>query len=537
MARFWLSYLALGALILVLTPVAKGESPDNLVDADLLLSGGTLVVGDGTTATQGNVAIEGDKIVALGQFPLGKIGRVLDCTGLIVCPGFIDLHNHSDKDVLAKSTRSVMNYLAQGCTTIVTGNCGSGPIDVANYYEQLDTLGVGVNVAHLLPQGDLRSTVLGSEQRLANAEELERMRLLTEQAMRDGAWGMSTGLIYVPSSFANTDELVEIAKVVSLHGGIYASHIRGEGTDLLDSIEEALEIGERAKLPIHISHFKSSGKDSWGLVRVASVNIEQARQAGHTITADQYPYTASSTSLTATIIPTWAQAGGTKQMLARFDDEEDGAKIRQAILDKLALTDAGERIQIAHFAKAPSWDGKRLSSLSEQEGIEPLELVLHILRNGGASIVNHGISEEDVRFIMNLPWVATASDGSAKVPDQTVPHPRSYGTFARKIGYYSVDQHVIPLEHAIRSACGLPADILQLANRGYLRVDYQADVIVWDQLTYIDKATFNAPHQYAQGVKHVFVNGQPAIVDGYPTGALAGRPLRHVSALSPQLGQ
>jgi N-acyl-D-amino-acid deacylase len=218
-------------------------------------------------------------------------------------------------------------------------------------------------------------------------------------------------------------------------------------------------------------------------------------------------------------------------MLARFDDEEDGARIKQAIRDKLVLTDGGERIQVAHFAKNPSWDGKRLSSLSQQEGIEPLELVLHILRNGGASIVNHGISEEDVRFIMNLPWVATASDGSAKVPDQTVPHPRSYGTFPRKIGYYAVDQHVVTLEQAIRSSSGLPADILQLADRGYLRVGYQADVIAWEQTDFIDKATFNAPHQYAQGMKYVFVNGEPAILDGYPTGALAGKPLRHPSQI------
>lgn len=422
-----------------------------------------------------------------------------------------------------------MNYLAQGCTTIVTGNCGSGPIDVASYYEKLETHGVGVNVAHLLPQGNLRSTVIGSEQRQATAEELERMRSLADKAMLDGAWGMSTGLIYVPSSYADADELVEIAKLVAKYKGIYASHVRGEGTTLLDSVDEALEIGQRAALPVHISHFKSSGKDSWGLVRTASANIERARLMGQIVTADQYPYTASSTSLTATMIPTWAQAGGTKLMLARFDDQHDGPKIRRAIDDKLLWTDGGERIQIAHYAPNPSWDGKRLSSLSQQEGAEPLELVLKILRNGGASIVNHGINEEDVRFVMTLPWVATASDGSAKIPDQSVPHPRSYGTFPRKIGHYAVEQKVVSLEQAIRSSSGLPADILQLKDRGYLRVGYRADVIVWDQSTFIDTATFNSPHQYAQGVKHVFVNGEPAIANGYPTGVLAGKPLRHNS--------
>ncbi len=499
------------------------------VDADILLRNGTLYVGDQSAAVVGDVAIAGDTIVAVGQFDVGRVGRTIDCTGLIVSPGFIDLHNHSDAQVLAKKTRAVINYLSQGCTTIVTGNCGSGPVDAGKYYEQIDQYGVGVNVAHLLPQGNLRETVIGSEQRQATAEELDRMRELADKAMRDGAWGMSTGLIYVPSSYADTDELVEIAKVVGKHGGIYASHIRGEGTMLLDSVDEAMEIGQRASLPVHISHFKSSGKDSWGLVRIAVSKIDAARKDGRAITADQYPYTASSTSLTATIIPTWARAGGDKDMRARFDDEKDGPRIRQAIQEKLDLTDGGQRIQIAHYATNPAWDGKRLSSIAQQEGIETVDLVLQILRSGGAGIVNHSIDEQDVRFAMNQSWVATASDGSSRIPDETVPHPRSYGTFPRKIGHYAVREQVVSLVQAIHSSSGLPADILHLTDRGYLKVGYRADVAVWDAAEIIDTATFNEPHGYSKGMRYVFVNGEGAIFDGYPTGALAGKALRSPS--------
>ena len=234
------------------------------VNADILFVGGTLHLGEGKPAQKGDVAVVDGKIEAVGTFEHGQIKRRVNCDGLIICPGFIDLHSHSDGPATRKETRLVANFLTQGCTTVVTGNCGSGPIDVEAYYAKLDDYGVGVNVAHLLPQGSLRRKVLQSERRKATPSELEQMKLLAEKAMEDGAWGMSTGLIYVPSSYANTDELTEIAIAISRHGGIYASHIRNEGTGLLDAVNEAVEIGRGANIPVHISHFKSSGKDSWG---------------------------------------------------------------------------------------------------------------------------------------------------------------------------------------------------------------------------------------------------------------------------------
>lgn len=506
------------------------DTPRPAIDADIVLQGGTLFIGDGQPGIRGDLAIKDGRIVGVGKFEVGKVKQIIDCQGLIVCPGFIDLHNHSDSSVLASSTRAVMNYVTQGCTTIVTGNCGSGPIEVAPYYDKIDQLGAGVNVAHLLPQGELRDKVVGKDQRPATEAELEQMRSLARQAMLDGAWGMTSGLIYVPSSYADTNELTKIAEIVAEHGGIYASHIRGEGTDLLDAVSEALKIGQQAKLPVHISHFKSSGKDSWGLVRTAVELIKSQRDAGQVITADQYPYTASSTSLAATVIPAWARSGGTEATLKRFEDNAPEAEsIRAAIQKKLDLTDAGHRIQIAYFKPRPEWAGLRLDEIATAEGLSPLEMVLNIERQGGASIVNHSINEEDVRFVMTLPWVATASDGSSRIPSDEVPHPRSYGTFPRKLGRYAVQEGVVELSQAIRSCSGLPADILGLSDRGYLRTDYAADVVVWKQDQFIDTATFVAPHSYATGIDYLFVNGVPAIANGRATGALAGKALRHRS--------
>jgi N-acyl-D-aspartate/D-glutamate deacylase len=366
-----------------------------------------------------------------------------------------------------------------------------------------------------------------TEQRDATDDELAQMQKLAEQAMLDGAWGMSTGLIYVPSSYANTDELVEISKVIGKHGGIYVSHIRNEGAGLLDSVAEAIEIGQRADLPVHVSHFKSSGQDSWGLVRTAVQVISQRRSDGQIITADQYPYTASSTSLQATCIPPWARAGGKQAMLKRMETGSPEAEsIMQAIQKKLDVTDNGHRIQIASYSKRPEWAGRRLDEIAADLEITTLELVHQIERNGGASIVNHSINEGDVRFVMQQDWVATASDGSAKLFDNKVPHPRNYGTFPRKLGHYSIREEVIPLEQAIRSSTGLPADILAMEDRGYLRAGYFADIAVFKKDELIDRSTFENPHQHSVGVEYLLVNGDFAVARGLITGSLSGRALR-----------
>ncbi len=496
------------------------------VDADLVLRGGTVYDGTGAAPVVADLAIKADRIVAIGKFETGKVGLEIDCRGLVVAPGFIDLHNHSDAQVVDRVTRANVNFLMQGCTTIVTGNCGSGPIEVAQYYEKIDLAGVGTNVAHLLPQGNLRETVVGSVQRAATPDETLKMKELARQAMKDGAWGMSTGLIYVPSSFADTAELAEIAAVVGEEGGLYASHIRNEGAGLLAAVKEALDIGRQAKLPVHISHFKSAGQDAWGLVHRAVAMIEQAQKAGQLVTADQYPYIASSTSLDATVIPQWARAGGSKELVARLDDSEQAPRIREAIAEAVHKMDDGQRIKIARYAPRPGWIGKSLAEIAAAEKMTPVDVVVEITRGGGAAIVNFSMSEEDVRYVMTIPWVATASDGRAYLPGGDRPHPRSYGTFSRKIGYYALAEKTIGLAAAIRSSTGLPADILHLPERGYLKLNHFADLVLFNPASFRDEATFDEPHRYSRGVAYVIVNGQLAVWNGTPTGTLAGRALK-----------
>ena len=513
---------------------ASAVQDSSAIRADILLQGAMLLDGGDQPSNGdrvGDVAIRDGKIVAVGQVHAPDAVWVIDCSGLVVAPGFIDLHNHSDGPIVAPETRGCVNYLMQGCTTIVTGNCGGGVTGVGEYYRKIDLNGAGANVVHLIPHGSVRRSAMGgSKDRRPDEGELAKMRELTEQGMLDGAWGISTGLIYTPGSYAETEELIEVSRVVAEHGGIYVSHMRDEGPGLLTSVEETLQIGREAELPVHISHFKGRGEDSWGLVRLAARMVDEAREQGQIVTADQYPYIASSTSLDAYLLPTWARAGGRRDLLRRLDDPQDGQRIRDYMQEALETWRGGATLQIARYSPQPNWAGRTLDRIAVDEQIEVLELALQIVRGGSASVVNFAMSEDDVRFIMQIPWVATASDGRAMLPSAERPHPRSFGTFSRKLGHYAVQEKVVTLEHAVRSGSGLPAEILGLSDRGYLRPGQWADVIVFDPSRVRDRATFEEPFRYSEGMIHVFVNGVPAIFDGHPTGALPGRAIRHVSS-------
>ncbi|MCC6508808.1 MAG: D-aminoacylase [Pirellulaceae bacterium] len=506
------------------------NSQDKLDDAatdksvDLILRGGLILDGTGQPGHTGDVAVVKNKIVAIGQLSQWSGLQTIDCTGLVIAPGFIDLHNHSDQPIVAAATRACVNYLTQGCTTIVTGNCGAGPVDVGDYLSTIDKQGAGTHVMHLLPHGDLRSQVMGKVAREPTEEELAKMCQLAEQAMQDGAWGMSTGLIYVPGTYSKTDELIAIASVVAKHQGIYASHIRNEGDGLVDAIQEALRIGRESKLPVHVSHFKSSGPNNWGRLHVAAEMIEAARQNGQVVTADQYPYIASSTSLDATLLPSWSREGGHKDLEARLATPADRERIAKAVAQQLA---SKSRIQIAAYQPRRDWVGKSIEEIAALEKRPAVDIVLEIEAEGGAKVVNLGRSEDEGRLAMRLPWVATASDGSSKIPSSDQPHPRSYGTFTRKLGYYALAENVIDLAQAVRSSSGLPAEIIGLTDRGFIKPGMIADLCVFDPKQVLDQATYDQPFRYSTGMRYVYVAGQGAIFEGTPTGALAGKALRH----------
>jgi N-acyl-D-aspartate/D-glutamate deacylase len=505
---------------------------------DVVLRGGTIHRGDGGEPQVGDIGIEDGKIarIAAGGELQGDLQGELkghqgvlqgeleiDCKGLVVAPGFIDLHNHSDDPILDRDTRLNANYLLQGCTTIVTGNCGSGHVDVGTFLDKVDKQRAGTHVAHLIPQGSLRKEVLGSSRREPTEQELAKMLELADKGMRDGAFGMSTGLIYVPGTFTSTEELIKLAKVVAKHQGIYASHIRSEGAELLESIDEAVRIGREAGLPVHISHLKASGKSNWGSLRLGVRRIEEARASGLRVTADQYPYTASSTSLEATLFPDWSREGGNDELKKRLSDPEATAKIRKSIVSKLADS---ERIQLVSCEHNRAWIGKSLDEVAALEKSEPADIAIRIQQDSGASVINFGMNEDDMRMAMPIEWVATASDGGAKVPTSALPHPRSFGTFPRKIGRYAIGEKVLTLAQAIRSSSSLPADILGLTDRGRIAEGLVADIAVFDPKSFQDQATFESPYLPNLGIVHVLVGGRPAVYAGQVTGVLSGKALR-----------
>ncbi len=503
---------------------------DLRMEPDFVIKGATIYDGTGSPGQVCDIAIKGDRIVAVGvELPVPGKAKVIQAQGYYVAPGFIDLHSHSDEEILNVKTQSNLNYLTQGVTTIVTGNCGFGPVNVSGYLSRIDKQGAGTNVCHLIPHNALRGQVMGNVNRLPTRDELAKMMQLMEAGMRDGAWGLSTGLFYTPGSYANLDELVALAEVAARHRGIYASHIRDEGETLLPSIEEALTIGQRAKLPVHVSHLKAAGRKYWGHAGTAVARLGQAKQSGQEVTADQYPYAASSTSLQATLIPPRFREGTPKELMARFDDPKLGRAMRQAVLDRIQDADGGRDIRIARYAPKAHWQGKDLARIAQEEGKAPLDIVIEIEGKGGAQIVHYCMSDEDMRLIVKQDFVATASDGSAKVPDETVPHPRNYGTFPRKIGRYAIEEKLLPVEQAIRSATGLPADILRLPQRGYVKEGYLADLVVFNPRTFRDQATFDKPHQYSTGVVYLFTNGVLTIEAGKPTDKLPGKAIRHTS--------
>jgi N-acyl-D-amino-acid deacylase len=501
--------------------------------------------GSGSPDFRADIGLEGDRIAEIGDLSAATDGTVIDGTGLTAAPGFIDMHSHSDF-TLPINPRAE-SKIRQGVTTEVIGQCGSSPAPIdpisgegvmathpylpwewSTFGEYLDYLrrqGLSVNVVPLVGHGMIRGTGMGLADRLPTAEDMRAMKRLITQAMDEGAWGLSTGLIYPPSVYASTKELVELSRVVAERGGFYFSHIRGEETTLLKAVAEAIEIGEQAGLPVQIAHLKASGPKNWSSLPQALALVDDARARGLDVAADRYPYVASSTGLSAQL-PAWAHDGGRTALLERLQLPDS----RQHILAHLAARSPHwDKIVITHSPNCPDFESLSVAEIAEQRGVDPAETTLDILLEAEArvSVVHFGMSEENLRRVLRHPAVMIGSDGSARVPEGPLGegrvHPRSYGTFPRVLGKYARDEGVLSLPQAVRKMSGLPAERLGLSDRGHLAKGLIADLVLFNPDTIRDQATFTQPYQYPVGIEYVFVNGLAVVTPQGHSGALPGQ--------------
>jgi N-acyl-D-amino-acid deacylase len=497
---------------------------------DLLIANGRVVDGTGGSWYIADVGIRGDTIAAIGKLSGATAATVIDAVGMTVAPGFIDIHTHSRRGIFTVPTAE--NYVRQGVTTLMEGNDGSSPVPLAPFLEKVAGTRIAVNFGSFVGQGSIREAVMGLENRPATAAEIEKMRVLARAAMSDGAFGLSTGLYYVPGNYTPTEEVIEIAKVVGEKGGMHISHMRDEAAGLLASVRETIRIGEEGRLPTQITHHKVIGAANWGKSEETLALVEAARARGVDVTIDQYPYTASSTGTNA-LLPQWSQAGGRAQLLARLRDPATRARIKETVIDRIRNDRGGgdpKNVVMASCGFDPSLAGKSLTNLTDNRGQTPTienaaETALWITEQGGCSAVYHAIGEADVERILRYPFTMVGSDGEVPVFGQAAPHPRSYGTFVRVLGRYVREKHVLTLEDAIRRMSALPANRLKLGDRGLLRPGMKADVVVFDAAVVGDKATFERPHQYAEGVRNVIVNGRAVLREGKITEERPGRVL------------
>lgn len=508
----------------------------------VVFEGGMLYSGGDQPPVRADLGVREDRIAAIGDLGNVPAQLRLDVTGLAVAPGFVDIHSHAVRNDPDRSGifrwPDAENLIRQGVTSIIGGPDGTSPLPIADDLAALEASPASVNFGTFVGQGSIRERVVGEEDRPATAQEIEAMRDEVAAAMRAGAFGLSTGLIYAPGSFASTEEIIELASVAAGFGGIYISHMRNEARGVLDSIAETIRIGDEGGLPVQITHHKVLGGAMWGRSVDTLAMVDAAIARGIDISMDQYPYTASSTSLLA-VFPRWSLDGDAAALRARMDDPGERERLREGIEELLINERGGDDPPSDTVLAECSWDpdlnGLSLARILERRSRpvtapEAAELVIELQYAGGCSVVYHAMSEDDVERIMQHPGTMVASDGGIMVPGENTPHPRNYGAFARVLGEYVRQRGVLPLHTAIHKMTRLPADRIGLSDRGRLAVGAVADIVAFDADSITDRATFEDPHRYAEGVHHVFVAGQAVLLDGSMTGARPGRVLRSNSA-------
>ena len=495
---------------------------------DLVIKNGRIIDGSGNPWFKGSVAIKDGRIVKIGRVDESHAKSVFDARDAIVAPGFIDVHAHTE-DIFENPKAE--NFIRMGVTSLVTGNCGGSAVDVREFLGRFSKTPLAINLGTLIAHGSVRTQVLGLVNVQPNTDQQAKMNELVRQGMKDGALGLSTGLIYLPGTFAKTEEVVELAKVASTYGGVYASHIRDEGMGVVSAVEEAINIGEQADIPVEISHFKISAKKLWGESDTTIGLVNAARAKGLQVTVDQYAYPASSTSLDVRL-PSWLTEGGRSAGKARLTDPETRKKVVKEMKESLKEREYKDFsfAYVASYRANPSFNGKNIREITKMvKGRDKLEdqilQMLDMYEAGGAQMIYFVMDEGDIKNIMKQTFTMIASDSGVREFGAGSPHPRGYGNNTRVLGRYVREMKVITLEDAVRKMTSLPAQTFNLRDRGLIREGYAADLVIFNDKTVIDRSTFDNPHQYSDGVNGVVVNGALVFEGGKMTGAMSGRPL------------
>lgn len=569
-SRFYFRISAILIIILILVGCSRVEK-----DFDILIINGKIVDGTSNTWIRKDIGIIGDTIVAVGDLAAKTAGKIIDAEGFIVCPGFIDVHTHCDRGLGRPETTENINYVTQGVTTVVTGNCGSGSFDIDRMQAEWEKVGIGTNAIMLVGFGTIRTAVMGVEIRDPTSEELERMKSILRKAMQEGAWGLSSALPYIPDRYAKTKEVIALAEIVSEFGGVYSSHIRDEGAHLIQAIEEHIRIGRESGAYANISHLKASGKSNWGLMKQAVRLIDGARSKGVNVTADMYPYDR------AAIVP-FMMSFNIPDDMEPFDELNESvdyyyilrrlgvtvedlvkkgkkapmernelmkiyaAKLENALLDeekrerikKLTMEGAPDKLNwvpmfgwdnfiIIDAPKNPGFIGRVLSDVAQEQNKDPFDVAVNLFleEKDGLIMSVCTMSEYDIKHAMQQDWLMISSDGSAARYKVGRVHPRYYGSAVRVLGKYVREEKTLALENAIMKMTSLPAQFLRLKDRGFLLKGYKADIVVFDPDTVKDNATYQEPHQLATGIHHVIINGKISVENGEYNHALNGRVL------------